>query len=56
MARNELIKAPGKTAAEFQKSFGPPPLFEPEDNKIYTRILAGTCPSNGVSNASLKRF
>jgi hypothetical protein len=38
MARNELIKAPGKTAAEFQKSFGPPPHEERTSRKLAARL------------------
>jgi hypothetical protein len=41
MAKKEVIKVTPHAAAEFKKLFGPPPLLNPEDSKIYDAILNG---------------
>jgi hypothetical protein len=41
MAKKEVINVTPRAAAEFKKLFGPPPLLNPEDSKIYDAILNG---------------
>src|SRR5262249_30504730 len=39
MPKKQVISVTPKVAAEFNKLFGPPPLFRTEDNAIYNAIL-----------------
>lgn len=41
MTKKEVISATPKVAAEFNKLFGPPPLFKTDDKAIYDAILEG---------------
>src|SRR5262245_64342525 len=41
MSKKEVISATPKVAAEFNKLFGPPPLFNTDDKAIYDAFLEG---------------